>query len=40
MPEKLERCRKKVQRKGHSKSSAYAICTSSMNKKKKKTKRK
>lgn len=35
MPKKLERCRKKVQAKGNSKSSAYAICQAAMNKGKK-----
>jgi len=34
MPKKLERCVSKVQAKGKSKSSAYAICKSSMSKKK------
>jgi hypothetical protein len=38
MPEKLERCVKKVQKKGHSKSSAWAICTDALKKKKKKKK--
>ena len=34
MPKKLERCVSKVQAKGKSKSSAWAICKSSMGKKK------
>jgi hypothetical protein len=34
MPKKLERCVKQVQAKGKSKSSAYAICNSSISKKK------
>jgi len=36
MPAKLDRCVKKVQAKGHSKSSAYAICTTSTGIKRKK----
>lgn len=35
MPKKLERCAKKVQAKGHSKGSSYAICNSSIGGKKK-----
>jgi len=29
MPEKLDRCVKKLQKKGYSKNSAYAICSTS-----------
>jgi hypothetical protein len=36
MPKKIERCVKKVQRKGHSKSSAFAICSKSTGIKRKK----
>lgn len=36
MPKKLERCVKKVQGQGKSKSSAYAICSNSTGIKKKK----
>jgi len=36
MPRKLDRCVKKVQRKGHSKSSSYAICSTSTGIKRKK----
>lgn len=32
MPKKLDSCVKKVQKKGKDKSSAYAICTSSLQK--------
>ena len=39
MPAKLERCVKKVVGQGRGKSSAYAICTASMKKAKKKTKK-
>lgn len=35
MPKKLEECVKKVKKQGKSESSAWAICKSSMNKKKK-----
>ena len=38
MPAKLERCVKKVQKGGKSKSSAYAICTASLKKAKAKKK--
>lgn len=34
MPAKLERCVKQVKKKGHRKSSAYAICNASIKKKK------
>jgi hypothetical protein len=36
MPKKLKRCVRKVQGKGHSKSSAYGICVSSTGIKRKK----
>lgn len=36
MPKKLDDCVWKLMAKGHSKSSAFAICTASLNKKKKK----
>jgi hypothetical protein len=39
MPAKLERCVKKVKKQGKSKSSAYAICTASLKKAKKKGKK-
>ena len=38
MPKKLESCVKKVSKTGKSKSSSYAICTSSLKKSKKKGK--
>ncbi|MFQ5606320.1 MAG: hypothetical protein ACE5GA_00110 [Candidatus Zixiibacteriota bacterium] len=38
-PAKLERCVNKVRKKGHSKSSAFAICNASLNKKKRKKKK-
>lgn len=39
MPKKIERCVKEVEKKGHDKSSSYAICNASINKGKKKTKK-
>ena len=36
MPAKLDRCVKKVMKKGHDKQSAYAICNASINKKRRK----
>jgi hypothetical protein len=39
MPKKLERCVNDITKTGKSKSSAYAICTASLNKSKKKGKR-
>jgi len=40
MPKKLERCVRKVKRKGYSTSSAWAICKSSIRKSKRKKKKK
>jgi hypothetical protein len=40
MPKKLERCVSDVQKKGHDKSSSYAICNASINKGKKKSPKK
>lgn len=39
MPKKLDRCVKKVMAQGHDKSSAFAICQTSLKKKKKKRSR-
>lgn len=39
MPKKLDRCVKKVQKTGKSKSSSYAICNASINKGAKKNKK-
>lgn len=39
MPKKVHRCAKKLQRKGHKESSAWAICYAAQKKKKKKRKK-
>ena len=40
MPKKLERCVKEVKKKSGNKVNAWAVCKASMNKSKKKTKKK